>query len=51
MKSDTRDNIIFVLFLIVILILAAIYFTVPERKTFLENQMKWWSELWSLVKK
>ena len=50
MKPETRDNIIFILFLIVVLILAVIYFTVPERKIFLENQIKWWSELWSMVK-
>ncbi len=49
MKPETRNNIIFILFLLIVLILAVIYFTVPERKTFLENQIKWWSEFWALL--
>jgi len=29
--------------------MAIIYFSVPERKAFLENQIQWWTEMWEVV--
>ena len=49
MKEHGKD-IIFVLFILTILILAIIYFSVPERVVFMENQIKWWSEFMEIIK-
>jgi len=38
-----------VLYIIVIIIMTIVYFSVPERKAFLENQMHWWGEMWDVV--
>jgi len=46
MRSGDRKNTFFVLFIISVIVLAVIYFTVPERVNFLENQIKWWREFW-----
>jgi hypothetical protein len=50
MKEERRRDIFFVLYLLVILSLAVIYFTVPERELFIENQLKWWREFWEVIK-
>jgi hypothetical protein len=39
-----RKDILYYLLILIILIMAVIYFTVPERASFIENQMKWWGE-------
>ncbi len=39
-----RKDILYFLFILIILIMAVIYFTVPERASFIENQLKWWGE-------
>ncbi len=39
-----RKDILYYLFIIIILIMAVIYFTVPERASFIKNQLKWWGE-------
>ena len=39
-----RKDILYFLFILIILIMAVIYFTVPERASFMENQLKWWGE-------
>ncbi len=49
MKDEGKKNIIFIVFIAAVIVLAVIYFTVPERKAFLDFQMKWWSELWSVM--
>lgn len=46
MKAEGRENMFFILFILVVMIMAVIYFTVPERSFFLENQIKWWKEFW-----
>ncbi|GBE06422.1 hypothetical protein BMS3Abin10_02072 [bacterium BMS3Abin10] len=50
MKEDKDNNISFVLFMLAVLILSIVYFSVSERVVFLENQIEWWSEFWDLVK-
>jgi hypothetical protein len=42
-------DIYFILYLIGVVIMAIIYFSVPEREAFLENQVQWWSEMWEVV--
>jgi hypothetical protein len=49
MKEDRSKDIIFLLFILAVLILSVLYFSVPERVLFMENQIKWWEELWDLV--
>ncbi|MBI5674894.1 MAG: hypothetical protein HZC48_03545 [Nitrospirae bacterium] len=49
MKSEGRKDIYFILYIIIIVILAVIYFTVPERALFIENQLKWWKEMWRVI--
>lgn len=45
-----KTNIILFIYLIIIIILAVIYFSVPERELFLENQMEWWREFFGLIR-
>jgi len=47
MKAEKRENIIYILFILIVLVMAVVYFSAPERKLFLENQIKWWKEFWS----
>lgn len=46
MKVEGGEKISFVIFMIAVALLAVVYFTVPERPVFLENQLKWWREFW-----
>ena len=46
MKAEKRENIIYILFILIVLVMAVVYFSAPERKLFLENQIKWWKEFW-----
>lgn len=49
MKEGHKQNIIFILYILCVLILSVIYFSVPERKLFIENTIKWWSELGDVI--
>ena len=49
-KAEDKTNIYFIMYMIVIVIMAIIYFTVPERKSFFEYQKKWWGEVWEVVR-
>ena len=51
MKDENMKDVLFVLFILTVIILAVIYFTVPERKDFLEFQSKWWREFIETVLK
>ena len=44
MKEESRDDILFAAFIIVIVVLALTYFTVPERTDFIDFQKGWWKE-------
>jgi len=46
MKVDNSEHIISILFILIIFVMAVVYFTVSERALFLENQIKWWKEFW-----
>ena len=45
MKAEYKKEILFIIYILTALILAVIYFTVPERRDFIEFQFKWWREL------
>ncbi len=44
MTEEQKKNILYIVFIITVIILAFIYFSVPERAKFFENQLKWWTE-------
>ena len=48
MEKGHHRDIVFLVYIFVILILAVVYFTVPERGVFLENTIKWWAEFWDI---
>lgn len=48
MKEEKKD-ILLILYILVVLVLAVIYFSVPERKLFIENTIEWWSESWNII--
>ena len=50
MKKSTKKNGLFILYILTVLVLAVIYFTVPERKEFFDFQLKWWGEMWQVIK-
>ncbi len=50
MKEEGKKNILFVIYITAVVVLAVIYFTVPERQAFFDFQLKWWGEFWSLLK-
>ena len=45
MNEESKKDLFFILYILVILILAVIYFSVPERALFIENAVKWWKDL------
>jgi hypothetical protein len=48
MEKQHKD-IAFSLFVFVTLVLSVLYFSVPERVQFMENQFNWWAELLSII--
>ncbi len=51
MKGKSRiKDILFGLYFLSVILLAIIYFTVPERGLFIENQLQWWNEMWEILK-
>ena len=50
MKENAKKDVLFIIYILTVLVLAIIYFTVPERKEFLDFQLKWWSEMWRVLK-
>lgn len=50
MKENNIKDGIFFLYILTVFVLSILYFSVPERMAFIENQVKWWGELWYVVK-
>ncbi len=46
MEESSGKDIIFVLFILTVMVLTAVYFSVPERVVFMDNQVNWWTEFW-----
>ena len=44
MTEEQKKDYLYLLFIITVIILAVLYFTVPERSMMIENQMRWWKE-------
>lgn len=49
MKAEYKKEIPLIIYILTVLVLAAIYFTVPERKDFIEFQFTWWRELVDVI--
>ena len=45
MKEESKKDLFFILYLLVIVMLAVIYFSVPERALLIENAVRWWKAL------
>jgi hypothetical protein len=50
MKKN-RGDILLLVFIFITLVLAVLYFSVPERILFLENQLNWWNEFRDIMLK
>ena len=49
-RREGRRNIYLTIYIIIVVVLAYAYFTVPERTLFFENQLEWWREMWKVIK-
>jgi len=49
MKAENKKRILFVLYMLTVLVLVLIYFSVPERKEFIEFHLRWWKEFWRVL--
>ena len=45
MKEESKKDLFFILYILVVLILAVIYFSVPDRAVLIENTVKWWKDI------
>ena len=50
MKAESGKDLLFIAYVVIVIILALIYFTVPERKEFIEFQTGWWRELFESLR-
>lgn len=50
MKENSKKERLYMIYLLSVLVLALLYFTVPERKEFFDFQQKWWGEMWRVIK-
>ena len=41
--SDRKD-VFQILYILLIVVMAVIYFSMPERASFIDHQLKWWGE-------
>lgn len=47
--EDLLRDILFGIYIFSVVTLAFVYFTVPEREIFIENQLIWWQEFFHMV--
>ncbi len=50
MKKRDGIDLHFMLYMLTIIVLAVIYFSVPERAVFFDFQMRWWNEMIAVVR-
>lgn len=50
MKAEGGKDLLFIGYIVIVIALAVIYFTVPERKEFIEFQIQWWGEFLELLR-
>lgn len=49
MREDRKD-ILFVLYMLIVLVMAIVYFSIPERSSFFDYQFKWWGQMWNIIR-
>ena len=49
-NDERKKDVLFVILLLTILVLAGVYFSMPERSEFLQFQFKWWEEMWEVIR-
>lgn len=50
MKKTGRTEFGYMLYIIISVVLAGVYFLAPERREFLDYQRMWWSQMWEVIK-
>jgi hypothetical protein len=50
MREESRHTLLFTIYILIVLVLAVTYFTVPERADFIDFQVRWWKELWLSIR-
>ena len=46
----TRKDIVFWIYILCVVVLSILYFSMPERKEFINNTIQWWKEMKILIK-
>ncbi len=49
MKNDRAKGFVLILYLVVVVIMAGIYFSVPERAVLLSNAIDWWAQILDML--
>ena len=49
MKEDKGNRVLSVLYIAAVVILAVLYFMVPERKEFIRFELTWWGEFIAIL--
>jgi len=47
---NNKRDIVFWIYLVSIIVLSVIYFSMPERKEFINNTIEWWEAMKILIK-
>jgi hypothetical protein len=47
--SERLKDILFAVYVLIVVTLSILYFSVPERAQFMEYQLQWWKDLWSAL--
>ena len=49
MKNNGAKDLLFIFYLLVVMALTIVYFSVPERGVMLSNAIDWWAELLKII--
>ena len=50
MKKIERKDLFFIIYMLVVVVLGFVYFSVPERADFFEFQVRWWNEMFGVIR-
>lgn len=49
MRKRERTELSYILYVVLVVVLAGIYFFVPERREFFDYQRVWWGQMWRVI--
>ena len=49
MKEDRVADMVFIFYIVVVIALAFVYFSAPERADIISNALNWWSQLLKMI--